>query len=126
MSFYPPRFLVILSSIILISTVATAQTEWLEFNAGAPEHSSPLTRYNAAWDEFLSFDVELRGLLADTVEVDSIRYLRFDGTPGITTMDSVGYPELPAVVCYVMVPDSTDLSVSAIAACLEKTSTLPV
>ena len=116
----------ILVALLSAAGIALAGTEWLEFNAGCPEGSEPLVQYNNDWDDFLTFDVELRGLLADTVEVDSIKYLRFRDTPGIAVSNMTGYPELPIVRCFVWVPDSTDLSVQYAVNCLETTPTLPV
>ena len=126
MIFFSPHRLKIFGLLLLLPLAAPAQTEWLEFNAGAHEHSSPLIWYNGTWDELLSFDVEVRGLLADTVEVDSVRYLRFNSSPDLAVADSTGYPELPVARCFVWVPDDTDLSVSWAAGCPERKASIPV
>jgi len=39
----------------------------------------------------------------ETVEHDSLRYIRFNDSP---LSDSIGYPELPMITCLVAVPDS--------------------
>ncbi|NLP05128.1 hypothetical protein GX411_04175, partial [Candidatus Fermentibacteria bacterium] len=64
----------LLSAVLLFSLPASSQ--WLQWNAGCPEGSEPLVIHNGTWDSFLTFDVELRGLLAETVTVDSQAYLR--------------------------------------------------
>jgi hypothetical protein len=104
----------------------TASSEWLEFGAGCPEGSEPLTFHDITLDDLIAFDVELQGLQADTVVHGSIPYLRFDRSPGTAPMDSVGYPELPAVVCFVAVPDESDLELTHSAACMETMECLPV
>jgi hypothetical protein len=117
---------IILSCLLLLPLAAPAQTEWLEFNAGTQGQTSLLIQYNGTWDDLLTFDVEVRGLLADTVEVDSVEYLRFNRSSGLTVSDSTGYPELPVARCFVWVPDHTDLTLSWAANCPEKRSSLPV
>ena len=118
--------MIILSCLLLLPLAALAQTEWLEFNAGTQGRTPPLVQYNGTWDDLLAFDVEVRGLLADTVEVDSVRYLRFNRSPGLTVADSIGYPELPVARCFVWVPDNTDLTLSWAANCPETRSSFPV
>jgi hypothetical protein len=49
---------------------------WLEFGAGCPAGSEPLTGHNITLDEFISFDVELSGLQSDTVSHEGTNYLR--------------------------------------------------
>lgn len=122
----PPQRVIILSFLLLLPLAAPAQTEWLEFNAGTQGHTSPLVQYNGTWDDLLTFDVEVRGLLADTVEVDSVRYLRFSRSPGLTVADSTGYPEMPVARCFVWVPDNTDLSLSWAANCPQATASIPI
>jgi hypothetical protein len=104
----------------------SASAEWLEFGAGCPVGSEPLAFHNITLDDLISFDVELQGLLADTIVHESIPYLRFDRSPGTTPMDFVGYPELPTVVCFVAVPDESDLELTYSAACMESMECLPV
>jgi hypothetical protein len=111
---------------VLLSSMAFGQSSWLEFNAGASENSSPLVQYNGKWDSFLTFDVELRGLLAETVTVDSQDYLRFSTSPGTVPDDSVGYPELPVVRRLVWIPDDSDITVDYSASCCEGIECLPV
>ena len=119
-------FRLALYSMVTLTIAIPVSAEWLEFNSGAPENSFPLIQHNDAWDDYLTFDVELRGLLGDTIEVDSTDYLRFNMTPGTITPDSVGYPELPLVRCFVWVPDSTDLSLQYALNCMETISCIPV
>jgi hypothetical protein len=119
-------FRIPLCCLISLIAMVSVSAEWLEFNAGTPENTCPLVQHNNAWDDFLTFDVELRGLLADTIEVDSTEYLRFNRTPGTVPSDSVGYPELPIVRCFIWVPDSTDLSLQYALNCLETIVSLPV
>jgi hypothetical protein len=104
----------------------TASAEWLEFGAGCPEGSEPLTFHDITLEDLIAFDVELQGLQADTLINNSLPYLRFDRSPGTTTMDFVGYPELPVVVCFVAVPDESDLELTCSAACMESMECLPV
>jgi hypothetical protein len=111
---------------VLLASMALAQDSWLEFNAGASENSSPLVQFNGKWDEFLTFDIELRGLLAETVTVDSQEYLRFSKSPGTVPADSVGYPELPVVRRLVWIPDDSDITVDYSASCCEGIECLPV
>jgi hypothetical protein len=115
--------------ILLITSIITAgnlYAEWLDFNAGSDDATAPMEEFNKAWDEYLTFDVELRGLATDTLTEDSVSYLRFNNTPGIALTDSTGLPELPVVRCFVWVPDSTDLSFSYSANCADVISCLPV
>jgi hypothetical protein len=111
---------------VLLSSMAFAQSSWLQFNAGASESSSPLVQFNGKWDEFLTFDIELRGLLAETVTVDSQDYLRFSRSPGTVPDDSVGYPELPVVRRLVWIPDDSDITLDYSANCCEGIECLPV
>jgi hypothetical protein len=104
----------------------SASAEWLEFGAGCPEGSEPLTFHDITLDDLIAFDVEMQGLLADTVVHDSIPYLRFSRSPGTAPMDSTGYPELPVVVCFVVMPDESDLELSYSAECMESMGCLPV
>ncbi len=117
-----------LKTVILIAIVVAGNllAGWLDFNAGSDNATSPLEEFNKAWDGYLTFDVELRGLSADTLTEDSVSYMRFNNTPGITLTDSTGLPELPVVRCFVWVPDSTDLSFSYSANCADVISCLPV
>ena len=101
-------------TLLLILLPIPASSQWLQFGAGCPEGSEPRAVHNITLDDLITFDVELQGLLADTILNDSISYLRFDGSPGTTPMDSVGYPELPTVVCFVAVPDDADLELSCL------------
>ena len=111
---------------VLLTSVAIAQDSWLQFNAGAPENSSPLVQFNGTWDSFLTYDVELRGLLAETVTVDSQAYLRFSHSPGTVPSDSVGWPELLVVRRMVWLPDDSDISLEYSANCCEGIECLPV
>jgi hypothetical protein len=124
--FLSPYRLIYPSLLLLPPLAAPAQTEWLEFNAGTQGRTPPLVQYNGTWDDLLAFDVEVRGLLADTVEVDSVRYLRFNGSPSLTVADSTGYPELPIARCFVWVPDNTDLTLSWTANCPQATASIPI
>ncbi len=110
---------------ILLASMSFAQSSWLQFNAGASENSSPLVQFNGTWDSFLTFDVELRGLLAETVTVDSQAYLRLP-SPGTVPSDKVGWPELPIVRRMVWLPDDTDIALEYSAACCEGIECIPV
>ena len=99
---------------------------WLEFGAGCPAGSEPLTAHNITLDEFISFDVELSGLQSDTLRHDGTDYLRFKGTPGTAPLREVGYPELPVVTCFIAVPDESDLTLNCSAGCLSVIDCLPV
>jgi len=114
---------IMLAAIVLVGIL---QAELLDFNAGSDEATAPMEEFNKAWDDCLTFDVELRGLSADTLTEDSVSYLRFSNTPGVAFTDSIGLPELPIVRCFVWVPDSTDLSFSYSANCADVISCLPV
>jgi len=111
---------------VLLASMALAQSSWLEFNAGSSENSSPLVQFNGTWDSFLTFDIELRGLLAETVTVDSQDYLRFSRSPGTVPADSVGYPELPVVRRMVWLPDDSDITLEYSSNCCEGIVCLPV
>ncbi len=119
------RFLLLLFLLFSFS-ISFAGTQWLEFNAGCPDNSEPLIHFGTSDENFILFDVELRGLLAETLTVNSVDYLRFDKTPGTVSSDSTGFPELPIVRCFVWVPDSTDLSIEYFTNCPDIRSTLPV
>ena len=110
----------------LLASVAFAQTSWLTWNAGCPEGSEPLVQFNGRWDELLTFDVELRGLLADTVTVDSQDYFRFSSSPGTVPSDRVGFPELPVVRRMVWLPDDSDITLEYSANCCDGVESLPV
>ncbi len=115
----------LLLSVVLFSS-NTASSEWLEWNAGCPEGSEPLVIHNGTWDSFLTFDVELRGFLAETVTVDSQAYLRFPSSPGTVPADIVGYPEIPVVRRMVWLPDDSDIALECSASCCEGIGCLPV
>ena len=106
--------------------ILAASAEWLEFGAGCPDNSEPLTFHNITLDDLISFDVEIQGLLADTVKHDRIKYLRFDRSPGTVPMNETGYPEVPVVTCFVAVPDESDLDLTYSANCMETIGCLPV
>ncbi|MEN8208097.1 MAG: C25 family cysteine peptidase, partial [Candidatus Fermentibacteria bacterium] len=99
---------------------------WLEFGAGCPPGSEPLTGHNITLDEFISFDVELSGLQSDTIIHDGTDYLRFIGTPGTAPMREVGYPELPVVTCFIAVPDESDLTLDYSIGCMSVIECLAV
>lgn len=90
------------------------------------ENSSPLVQFNGRWDELLTFDVELRGLLAETVTVDSQAYLRFPSSPGTVPSDEVGFPELPVVRRMVWLPDGSDITLEYSADCCDGIECLPI
>jgi len=112
--------------VVLIASIAFSQNSWLEFNAGAPDSTAPLVQFNGKWDSFLTFDVELRGLLAETVTVDSQDYLRFTQSPGTVPSDSTGWPELPVVRRMVWLPDDSDITLEYSADCCQGIECLPV
>ncbi|MDM7993589.1 MAG: C25 family cysteine peptidase [Candidatus Fermentibacter sp.] len=119
-----PSSILLVSLSLLISIPASSQ--WLEFNAGASENSYPLVVFNGCWDELLTFDVELRGLLAETVTVDSHSYLRFPSSPGTVPSDEIGFPELPVVRRMVWLPDSSDITLEYSADCFDGIECLPI
>jgi hypothetical protein len=119
-----PELPLLLSVVLLFAFPASSQ--WLQWNAGCPEGSEPLVIHNGTWDSFLTFDVELRGLLAETVTVDSQAYLRFPSSPGTVPADIVGYPELPVVRRMVWLPDDSDIALEYSASCCEAIECLPV
>ena len=118
-----PRYLL---PSVLLTSMALAQASWLEFNAGCPEGSEPLVIHNGTWAGLLTFDVELRGLLADTITVDSQDYFRFSSSPGTVPSDRVGFPELPVVRRMVWLPDDSDITLEYSASCCEGIECLPV
>ncbi len=85
----PPKLIVAFSFLISFS-LSFAETQWLEFNAGCPDNSKPLIHFGISDENFILFDIELRGLLAETLTVDSVDYLRFNKTPGTVPSDSIG------------------------------------
>ncbi len=109
---------------LLLPAAATAG--WMEFGAGCPEGSEPTTVHNITLDDLISFDVELQGLLADTVSHEGHDFLRFSRSPGTVPMDSTGFPELPVVNCFVAMPDKSRLKLSCSASCLETIGCLPI
>lgn len=111
---------------LLICSVQTLYAGWLEFGPGCPDDSPPALIYNGSTEELLSFDVELVGLTADTVDHEGIEYLRFNSTPGTRSTNTVGYPELPVVTCFIAVPDASDLVLSELHACPTTSDALPV
>ena len=125
MCFSKPISIQLLLTVILLIP-KPSHSEWLEFSAGCLAGSEPLTGHNITLDEFISFDVELRGLQADTAGHDGIDYLRFTGTPGTSPMGEVGYPELPVVTCFVAVPDESDLTLLYSTGCVNTINCLPV
>ena len=120
-----PRVLSAVVAFTLLG-VLPVSAEWLEFGAGCPEGSEPLTLHNITLDDIISFDVELQGLLADTVKYDEIKYLRFSNSPGTVPMSETGYPEIPVVTCFVAVPDDSDLGLTFSAGCMSQMECLPV
>ena len=117
------------SAVIVLLTIlfiVPTSAEWLEFGAGCPAGSEPLIFHNITLEDLISFDVELQGLLADTVKYDEIKYLRFSNSPGTVPMSETGYPELPVVTCFVAVPDESDLDLVYSANCIEAMECIPV
>ena len=113
-------------ALLTIIFIVPASAEWLEFGAGCPDNSDPLTFHNITLDDLISFEVELQGLLADSVEHEGISYLRFDSSPGTVPMDETGFPEVPVVTCFVAVPDDSDLDLMFSAGCMSSIECLPV
>ena len=111
---------------VLVCACGSAYANWMEFNAGCPEGSSPIIRSGEIASNRISFDVELSGLLAETVQYDSDSYLRFNSSPGTVVLENTGFPELPHLTCFVAVPDGVDLEISCVRTCLETISSLPV
>jgi len=111
---------------VLLLIPKPSHSEWLEFSAGCPAGSEPVTEHNITLDEFISFDVELGGLQVDTVSHEGLDYLRFTGTPGTSPMEEVGYPELPVVTCFVAVPDESDLNLFYSVGCISQLNCLQV
>ena len=68
---------VVIVLVLILVIAASASGEWLEFGAGCPENSEPLTFHNITMDDLISFDVELQGLLRDVVKHDHAKYYRF-------------------------------------------------
>ncbi len=112
--------------IVLLVFAGLCYADWLEFNAGCPSGASPLVRHGITAPDYISFDVELQGLLSETLTHDSTQYLRFNQSPGTVPMDVTGYPEVPFVTCFVAVPDGVDLDLSFSASCEETIACLPV
>ncbi len=77
-------------TLVVVVCISNLHAEWLDFNAGSVSNSAPMEVFNESWEDYLTFDVELRGLTADTLAKDSLNYLRFSNTPGITLTDSTG------------------------------------
>ncbi|MCD6587896.1 MAG: hypothetical protein J7K88_05040, partial [Candidatus Fermentibacteraceae bacterium] len=113
-----------IAAVLFLSQSSTAG--WLEFGAGCPEGSQPVVYHTQTNSEFICFDVELQGLLSETLTHDNIDYLRFNQSPGTVPMDETGYPEVPFVTCFVAVPDGVDLDLSFHASCEETVECLPV
>ncbi|MBD3277054.1 MAG: hypothetical protein GF388_02030, partial [Candidatus Aegiribacteria sp.] len=116
----------LLTFLLFLILPPSSTAEWLQFVPGCTAGSEPAVFHNITLDDFTGFDVELKGLQADTVEYDGTEYLRFTGTSGTRPMEEVGYPELPVVTCFVAVPDASDLELSEIHNCLTVSSVLPV
>jgi len=116
------------AALIIVSLLITipASGKWLEFGAGCPKNSEPLTFHNITLDDLISFDMELQGLLRDVVKHDHAKYYRFNRSPGTVPMGEVGFPEVPVVTCFVIVPDGSDLDLTYAANCMETIGCLPV
>lgn len=115
-----------LTLIIMLVFAGLSFGDWLEFNAGCFAGASPSVRHGVTTPDYISFDVELRGLLSETLIHDSVEYLRFNQSPGTVSMDVTGYPEVPFVTCFVAVPDGVDLDLSVSASCEETIECFPV
>ena len=118
------RCRILIAELIFIPSSSTA--EWLEFGAGCPGGSEPASFHNVTTDDFISFDVELRGLRADTVQHDRTDYLRFTRTPGTRPMNEVGYPELPVVTCFIAIPDESDIGLEFTSSSMSRIGSIPV
>lgn len=97
----------------------SARADWLEFNAGCAGSSEPVINYGQTTSDYITFDVELRGLESEPVEHDLETYSRFNGTEGVRMLSDVGYPELPVVTCFVAVPDNVTLNVKSYRSCAD-------
>ena len=117
-------FMILISVLLLLTEPSPAG--WLEFGPGCPENSEPRTVHNITLEDFISFDVELNGIRADTIEHDGTDYVSFNRAPGTRPMEEVGYPELPVVTCFVAVPDESDLMLDYSAGCMSRLETIPV
>ncbi|MCD6588374.1 MAG: hypothetical protein J7K88_07475 [Candidatus Fermentibacteraceae bacterium] len=111
---------------VLLMFAGLCYADWLEFNAGCPSGTLPSVSRGVTEDDYISFDVELQGLLSETLTHDNIDYLRFNQSPGTVPMDETGFPEVPFVTCFVAVPDGVDLDLSFHASCEETVECLPV
>lgn len=118
------KFGLILTVMLVFAGLCYA--DWLEFNAGCPSGASPSVKHRVTTLDYISFDVELQGLLSETLTHDNTQYLRFNQSPGTVPMDLTGFPELPVVTCFVAVPDGVDLDLSFSANCMEMIECLPV
>ena len=93
--------------------------EWLNFNAGCSIGTEPVINHGTTTENYMTFDVELRGLDSESIQHELETYSRYINTPGIRMLSDEGYPEVPVVTCFVAVPDDVSLTVEGYRSCAD-------
>ena len=93
--------------------------EWLNFNAGCSDGTEPVINHGTTTENYMTFDVELRGLDSEAIQHDLDTYSRYTNTPGVRMLSDEGYPELPVVTCFVAIPDDVSLTVEGYRSCAD-------
>jgi len=103
----------------LLCFAGNIHAEWLSFNAGCSDGTEPVINHGITTENYMTFDVELRGLDSESIQHDLETYSRYINTPGIRMLSDEGYPELPVVTCFVAVPDDVSLTVEGYRSCAD-------
>ncbi|MCD6588961.1 MAG: hypothetical protein J7K88_10480 [Candidatus Fermentibacteraceae bacterium] len=95
-------------TVLFLSSFASADTPLIRTTVADSSNVSLIATAPLSWQ---------------TVENDSLRYIRFTDSP---LTDSVGYPELPMIICLVAVPDSVNPTIEYSFGLETEQSVLPV
>ena len=99
----------VLLVVLLISTNAFAEEEWISFTGKG--ESAPEYDIIYSTSSIVEFDVEITGMKSKSIDI----YDRIN-IPEHTKMDSVGFPEVPVVSYLIAIPEcnSVDLNVTVL------------
>ena len=104
---------------VMLCFGGTIRAEWLNFNAGCSDGTEPVINHGRTTENYITFDVELRGLSSESILHSQETYCRYSKTPGVRMLSEEGFPELPVVTCFVAIPDDVSLSIESNRSCAD-------
>ncbi|MCL2041817.1 MAG: hypothetical protein FWG84_07250, partial [Bacteroidales bacterium] len=94
----------------LLSTMVSAQTEWIGFGSRA-EGAPPEVTISRSDNQEVSFGISLSGMSVETRNEASGSYKRLS-MPQCQVMGEVGSPELPVVIQMIAIPECSDMNLT--------------